>query len=90
MLTYDELVTRSRTLVDRYKELLSAFDNLETFVDAIQWDSDALSLIELFKETINDILEIKKSEKQVLDKMKEEREAKSFFARNFSTRNLSG
>jgi hypothetical protein len=84
----DEIATRSNLLVSRYKELLSSFDNLETFSDTIQWDSDASSLIELFKDSVSDFLEYQKTMQQELEIIKAERESKSFFARNFSSKKV--
>jgi hypothetical protein len=86
MQTIDEIATRSNLLLSRYKELLPSFDNLENFSEAIQWDSDASSLIELFKNSISDFLEYQKSLQQELEIIKTERESKSFFMRSFSSK----
>ncbi len=85
MQSIDEIATRSNLLYSRYKELLSSFDNLESFSDAIQWDSDANSLIELFKVSIYDFLEFQKTLQHELEKTISVRKSKSFFGRNFSS-----
>ena len=40
MQTIEEIAIRSNLLIGRYKEILSSFDNLETFADAMKWDFD--------------------------------------------------
>jgi hypothetical protein len=86
MPTYDELANRSRLLIDRYKELISTFDHLETFADANQWDADASALIEIFRDANGDFLTFKKSENQSLEELTAERNAKPFFPRLFASK----
>ncbi len=55
MLAYDELFSQIESLVSSAKELFSSYDDLKTFHEAAEWDSDATSLLELYKDITKEL-----------------------------------
>lgn len=79
MITYDELEISSKHLIDRFKELVELYENLRTFSDAQSWISGVSALITLFRNSIDDVIELKNNEILLLENAIGARKEKSFF-----------
>jgi Rad3-related DNA helicase len=82
----EEFQKHSKILQSALDDLTERFDDLKTFQEAAQWDSDAKVLIHLFEQLQDELKEYITDQNQLFNDAKSQRQDKSILKRTFGSR----